>query len=217
MSWTKRDPKRSYQCDGTQLKKIRSSRGWSQRLLAQKAGYSERLISKAEANGQVTVDALEILAQTLTTDAEPVFPEDLIGSPEGLARSFSYAVYHLQNKMFDRVKHFIHEDVVFYIHGDRTEVPFAGTYRGLDGFETAIETFFRTMEIPEEEKNSRTYDYFTNQDEVVVLGETNIHPVGHPRKEPKPVSQLMRFKDGKLIHFEDRYDISRTGLGDLKD
>ena len=101
MSWTKRDPKRSYQCDGTQLKKIRSSRGWSQRLLAQKAGYSERLISKAEANGQVTVDALEILAQTLTTDAEPVFPEDLIGSPEGLARSFSYAVYHLQNKMFD--------------------------------------------------------------------------------------------------------------------
>ena len=217
MSWTKKELRQSYHCNGELLKKTRTSRNWSQRRLAQHAGYSQRLISKAEAGGRLTVATLEVLAQALSTATHTVFPEELIGSPEALAKTFHYAVHHFQTEMFDRVKHFIDDEVIFHIHGDRAVIPFAGIYEGLDGFRDAIETFFRTMEIPEKEKLSRTYEYFTDHDEVIVLGETNIHPVGHPRQKPKPVSQLMRFRDRKLVHFEDRHDIIGTDSDALGD
>ncbi len=207
MSWTKKESRRSYQCDGQHLRSKRKARNWSQRQLARNAGYSERLISKAEAGGQLTLATLEVLAQTLSTETETVFPEDLIGSPEALARSFHYALHHLQTEMFERVKHFIDDDVVFHIHGRGTEVPFAGVYHGLEGFREAIDIFFRTMEIHTEEEFDETYQYFTNHDEVIILGETNIHPIGQPLKKPKPVSQLMRFVNRKLVFFEDRHDI----------
>lgn len=209
MSWTKQETRRSYQCDGQHLREIRKSRKWSQLEFARHAGYSERLISKAEAGGHLTAAALEVFAQTLTTESSPVFPEDLIVSPEALARSLHYAIHHLQTEMFKRVEHFIDPSVVFHIHGDLSEVPFAGIYRGMDGFQNAIEIFFRTMIVPEDEV-ADSYEYFTDGDEVVVLGNTMIHPVDRPRKEPKPISQLMKFRDGKLFHFEDRYDIGAT-------
>ena len=148
-----------------------------------------------------------MLAQALSTVPHPVFPEDLIGSPEAQAKSFHYAVHHFQTEMFERVKHFIDDEVTFHVHGDISEVPFAGIYHGLEGFREVIEIFFRTMEIPEKEKSNATYQYFTDHDEVIILGETNIHPIGRPPKVPKPVSQLMRFRDRKLVHFEDRHDI----------
>jgi len=119
--------------------------------------------------------------------------------------------------MFERVKHFIAEDVVFHIHGDPSEIRFAGIHHGLEGFRNAIEIFFQTMEIPEEEKFDSSYDYFTDQDEVIILGKTMIHRIGQPRNEPKPISQLMKFRNGKLVHFEDRYDIGEANLGDPTD
>ena len=210
MSWTKKELRRSYQCDGKHLRDRRKAREWSQQQFARQAGYSERLISKAEAGGHLTVATLEVLAQTLSIESSPVFTEDLIASPEALARSFHYAVHHLQTEMFERVQHFIDENVVFHIHGDPTEVTFAGIYHGLPGFRKAIELFFRTMCVPGEELES-SYEYFTSDDEVVILGETMIHPIGQPREEPTPISQLMKFRDGKLVHFEDRYDIGEAG------
>jgi hypothetical protein len=166
------------------------------------------LVSKAEAGGQLTVATLEVLAQTLNTETTPVYPEDLIGSPEALAKSFHYAIHHFQTNMFERVKHFIDDEVTFVIHGDVAEVPLAGIYEGLSGFQSAIETFFHTMEIPEEEKLNRSYQYFTSQNEVIILGETYIHPIDKPRTTPQPVSQLMRFRDRKIVHLEDRHDIT---------
>ena len=142
-----------------------------------------------------------------------MFPEDLIVSPEAVARYFHYAIHHLQTKMFDRVEHLIDSDIILHIHGDVSEVPFAGSYHGLTGFRNAIEIFFQTMTIPEDEVGD-SYEYFTAGEEVIILGETTIHPVGQPRETPKPISQLMKFRDGKLVHFEDRHDIGRPSQHD---
>ena len=213
MSWTKRDLKRSYPCNTQLLKYLREQKNWSQRKLAEVAGYSERLIGKVESGGSVATSTIEVLAKALNSDRIPVCPEDLISDPVALAKAFTQAFHELQRDMISKIRDFVEEQAVFRILGDPdsvTSVPFAGSHQGIGEFACAINKFFDTFELVEDEDGSsrtqfQSFNYLAQGNDVIVWGEAWVQPIGTKAERLIPVTQLLRFRGGKLYHFEDRF------------
>lgn len=65
---------------GKRLKRFRKLRGWTQQELADRSGYCDRLIRKAERGGPISMEALQVLAMTLCDDGLIVTANDLNGS-----------------------------------------------------------------------------------------------------------------------------------------
>ena len=210
MSWTKRDPKRSYPCNTQLLKYLREQRNWSQRKLAEVSGYSERLIGKVESGGSVAASTIEVLAKALSSESIPVCPEDLISDPVALAKAYSEAFHELQRDMIGKIRSFVDQEAVFQIVGDPVSFPFVGCHRGIDEFESAINNFFDVFEVVDNQDGSirtqtENFFYVAQGNDVVVWGETWIQPIGTKAESPIPITQRLRFRGGKLYYFEDRF------------
>ena len=221
MSWTRQDLKRSYPCNAELIKYLCENRNWSQRKLAEVAGYSERLIGKVESGGSVATATIEILAKAFSSTGCEVYPEDLISDPVAQAKTFVEAFYELQRDMVGGIRHLLDDEVVFHFLGDPKSVPFAGTHHGVDEFTNAINRFFDKFEIVENPDGAvktnikNDFRFIAQGKEVVVWGEAWIQPVGSIADKPVPVTQRMRFRRGKLFEFEDRFDLGGS-LSDWK-
>ena len=205
MSWTKRELKRSYPCNGKLLKQLRQQAGLSQRKLAKQSGYCDRLISKAEAGGSVAISTLEVLAQTLSTKARVVFVEELTTDPIAIAKSFTHALYKHRDNFIERISHLVTEDAVFHIAGNPSKDRYAGVHYGIKGFKFAMDEYFRVMEVSANVDYSQWYEYFAVNDDVVVWGQSWFHPKGAPHKAPVAITQRLKFRDGKIFSFEERF------------
>ena len=210
MSWTKRDLKRSYPCNTQLLKYLREQRNWSQRKLAEVAGYSERLIGKVESGGSVATSTIEVLAKALNSESIPVCPEDLISDPVALAKAYTKAFHELQRDMIGRIRCFTEDQAVFHVLGDPMSIPLAGIHEGIDEFAIAINKFFDVFEILDNEDGSirtqtESFDYVAQGNDVVVWGKTWIQPIGIKAQSPVPIAQRLRFRGGKLYCVEDRF------------
>ncbi|QEG20845.1 helix-turn-helix domain-containing protein [Mariniblastus fucicola] len=217
MSWTRQELKQSFTCNGAYIKYLRKRMGWSQRELKIASGYSERLISKAEANGSIVLATLVDLAQALSTPQEIVRPEQLVFDPIAIAKSITHATYVLQRNMFTRMQHMIADDFVLEAIGDPKQFPFVGRYEGVDGFREAIDRFFSCMEVPANVDHTQWYDYFhcpKNENVVVVWGQSWIHPIGSPLDSPLDITQRIEIRNDKVCYFENRYDASLSSTVD---
>ena len=209
MSWTKRELKQSFRCHGSQIKQLRKRKGWSQEQLVEASGYSIRLISKAESSGRIALNTLVDLAEALGTSNKIVRPEQLIFDPVRLCRLITHATYVLQRDSFDYMKHLIADDFVLDAVGDSQQFPFVGQYHGVEGFRRALDLFYQHMEVPPNVDYTKWYRYYPNENDenqVVVWGKSWIHPIGKPLESPLDVTQRVRFRNGKLCYFENRYD-----------
>jgi transcriptional regulator with XRE-family HTH domain len=200
----------SFACDPLVVRQFRERRGWTQATLAEKSGYSLRLISKIESGETASRQSIEDIAEALTTADERVTVEDLISSPVGLARQYIAAIHTHQANMVDVIKHFLDDEVVFKMAGDPAVIPFAGTYHGLEGVRELTRRFFMCLEVPAGYDHAPHYSYTCNGTDVLVWGKSWLHPVGMPMGEPMPVSHLMRFRNGKLVLFDDHFDTHRA-------
>ncbi len=203
MAWTRTDLPRSYPCNTSFLKFYRDQRNWTQKQLADRVGYSERLIRKAEAGKNVSVATIDELATALSSDDATIYPEDLVTCHESLARVFTDAWYSKQRCLTDAIKNFVHPDTVFHILGDHRYLPFVGRYRGLGDFSAAADDFFSMTEVPNGPEHKTYYKHVTRGLEVAVWGTSWIHPTGAPLPQPIPITQRFRFKRGKLHTFVD--------------
>jgi transcriptional regulator with XRE-family HTH domain len=70
--------KRYSPVNGSHLRSLRQSRGWTQVEFGRLAGYSERLIRKAESGGNLLLETIEDLATALSQTNEVVSSESLI-------------------------------------------------------------------------------------------------------------------------------------------
>ena len=213
MTWTKRQLKQSFPCNGAYIKYLRKRKGWSQRQLVQASGYSVRLVSKAESNGRIVLATLVDLAQALSTDTEVVRPEQLIFDPIAVAKFLTYATYVLQRNMYSRLCHIITDDFVLESIGDPERFPFVGRYEGAEGLQAAVDNFFSCMEVPPSVDHAKWYDYYTHREDpnvVVVWGKSWIHSINEPVGAPLDVTQKITFRDGKVSRIENRYDASAT-------
>jgi len=69
---------RSFAVSGPLLRALRAGRGWTQQEAAAKAGFSDRLIRKAEAGGTIDSHSIATLAQLYSTPKRRLTTRDLL-------------------------------------------------------------------------------------------------------------------------------------------
>ena len=206
VTWTKKDLKRSYACNMDLLLQLRERRGWTHAELAKEVGYSVRLLSKAESGKPISTLAIDSLAEAFSTPEETIYPEDLISDPVKLAKEFIYGHYVHQGNLISATRHFLEEELVCYISGDPKVFPFAGEHRGLDAVERTFKLFFSILEAPKNHDYEKCYQFLMDGNEVIVWGDSWLHPIGQPMEQPMRLCMRMKFRRGKLVSYDDRFD-----------
>lgn len=198
----------SFACNGEMIAHFRKKRGYTQKEAAKNAGYSERLIRKAEASGRLSLQALEDLAAALSTKFDQLRAYDLITSPESMVREFWSAYKQHEAEMVSHVQHFLHHAVEIVCAGDPQQIPFAGTFQGPEGLDQWIRTFFATLSRPD--PNHFQPEYLASGKRVVTWGE---ELAVAPGLDPRPMCVIHRFDfdDGKLVRFENMFDTHGGG------
>lgn len=203
MAWTRTNLPRSYPCNTSFLKFYRNRRNWTQKQLAERVGYSERLIRKAEAGQSISIETIDELATALSSADTKIYPEDLITCQESIARLFTEAWYTKQGDIATAIKDFVHPNTLFHIVGDQRHLSFVGRYRGLTNFSRVASQLSRIEEVSTRH-NCKTYFKHVAQGlEVAVWGWAWIDPTGAPSHQPIPITQRFRFERGKLHTFVD--------------
>lgn len=196
----------SVACNAEMLKYLREQRGWTQEELAHRAECSDRLVRKAESGQPVQRQSIASFAAALDSAEHPVHPDDLTSDPVALAKKYTEALHVHQANLVDAIRHFLDDEVVFRISGDPTVVPFAGEHRGVEAIDRGFKLFFSILELPENHDFTKHHRYIAQGTDVVIWGESYLHPKGQPMAKPMSISNLLRFRRGKLYHFEDNYD-----------
>ncbi|MCO6042324.1 transcriptional regulator [Aeoliella sp. ICT_H6.2] len=209
MPWQEPPQQKAYACNGELVAFLRQKRGWTQRELAQESGYSERLVSKAEASQSISASTVADLADTLATPREPVHPEDLICDPVTLAKAYIAAEYEHPGNNVEKIRHFLDEDLVTRLNGDPEVIPFAGEHYGIDGLERAYSIFFSIIEPPANHDWRPWYKFACHGNEVIVWGQNWMGPIGQPLTQPMQLVHRFVFQRGKLVLSEVLFDAAQ--------
>lgn len=198
--------KRTYVCNAETLVFLRERKGWTQQELAAASGYSERLISKAESGGSISTPAIEVLAETLSSEGYAVYWEDLVSDPVAVAKEYIATTYRNPKELFARLRRYMDEDIVVRFAGDPAVLPFAGEFRGLAEVERCMSTFFAVIEAPPNHDFEACHTYLAQGKDVIIWGDSWLHPIGMPLTEPVKICNRLSFRRGKLCLLEDLYD-----------
>lgn len=148
---------------GESLRDLRIMRGLTQAELARRAGYSERLVRKAEAGGALSLSTIEDLAEALSRQEHKVVPSDLCSFPEAIARKFVDCYDEHQQLMLNYCADLLAKDFVFDCAGEPGSLV-AGEWRGVVGFQAWLDKLFAIVQRPR--RNSLQASYMTAQDSV---------------------------------------------------
>ncbi|WP_425397135.1 nuclear transport factor 2 family protein [Aeoliella sp.] len=207
MGWKQQPAGRSLQCNGETIRHHREHHGWTQQQLAQRAGYSARVVAKAEANGTLRPDTIDHLADALSTAARPVHPEDLVFSPKAIARQIMENYARYEKDCSRHCHEFLADDFELIVPGDASVLPFCGTYHGRDGFDKFWENFFSVMERHDKDIILRTMRVFAEGNNVVIFTRECGSFVGQPGPHTStPLAFLFEFERGKLKRMEDHFN-----------
>lgn len=125
---------------GERLREIRKQCGWTQFELASRSGYCERLVRKAELNGRVSEETLEVLAITLSTPNNPVTVADLTLTPQSVPVDFYQAIYRPDPKNLIRLEAFVVNDLIIDCSAVDQSLPMNGIYCGKNGLHEWYDT-----------------------------------------------------------------------------
>jgi transcriptional regulator with XRE-family HTH domain len=131
---------RGIQVQGEYLRYLRKLRGWTQQDLAERAGYCDRLIRKAERDGFLMPETIEVLAQTLSTPEAHIEPNLLWLLPKTkiwlLLRLLRGEVQVTESA----ISAVATESVMVTCKGPEC-IPFAGDFLGLPGMRCWLQLF----------------------------------------------------------------------------
>jgi transcriptional regulator with XRE-family HTH domain len=122
--------------NGQRLQTLRQSAGLTQEELAEKAGYSDRLIRKAEASGPLRKSTIADLADALSTTAQKVTSDDLVFSHELIARDIAAFILNGSLSPPDVLSDLLHPRFVLRVAGQDLGIPFAGVIKGASACES---------------------------------------------------------------------------------
>lgn len=202
--WAKGPNRKSLPVNGELIRDLRKTRGLTQEQLAELAGYSPRLIRKAESGRSLNADTVEVIAEALSTPAAPVSPETLTADLRAMVRAFSVSYAHDEIELVSQVKSIFAPNVIYKMAGDPELIPFAGEYHGRGGVDQWARNFFNTFERPVKDMYRPTlYQAGTSvlavgHDAVVIPGFKDIsHSITVLRYE---------FERGKVVLVDNDYD-----------
>ena len=194
--------------NGHRVQSLRQSAGMTQEELAQKAGYSDRLVRKAEASSPLRKSTIADLADALSTATQKVTIDDLMFCPEII--SIDIAAFLLNGSMTSTVpvEDLIHPRFVLTVAGHELSIPFAGAHNGA----TACESFrghlmraFNTIEYKPHQTRC-----FTAAGETCVQAITLMQSLSKSLEPPSAMEiwwfLKTRFEASRLLSIELHYD-----------
>ncbi len=197
-------------CSGGLVSQLRIKLGWSQDDLADRTGFTARLIRKAESGQVVSRFTVETLATAFRDQGLDVDLADLEMDPPTIARRFVECMYTERAGVIDALQEHIDDEVVFQFAGDPAVFPFAGRHIGINAARKAFHLFYSVIQPPETTSDLDDFQFLSTGRGALVWGKTWAHPIGMPMNEPITLAIRMDSNGGKLIHFDDRFD---TAMG----
>lgn len=131
---------RGVQVQGDYLRFLRQSRGWTQMELADRAGYCERLIRKAEKHGYLMPETIEVIAESLSSPERSVPASSLWYSPRGRIDLFSQMLRGQLRIKKSKIASIATDSIVIVSRGSK-DVPFAGKFHGHSGLNEWLQRF----------------------------------------------------------------------------
>ncbi len=151
---------RDLQIDGDRIRTRRLQLGWTQQELAERAGYCDRLIRKAERGEYLSPAASRILAETLSDDGYVFKFSEILHSERRAMDWISNELFGRHKSQqsalaLDELKLCISSSVVVECVIATPDVPFGGHAQGMNGLSDWITTF-RGCVVPVSEQESAT-------------------------------------------------------------
>lgn len=116
--------------NGQRLQKLRQLAGMTQEQLAEKAGYSERLVRKAEASSPLRKSTIADLAAALSSGEQRLTVDDLVFSHESVSTDMAAFLLHGSMALAESFQELIHPRFTLTVAGHELNIPFAGTHSG---------------------------------------------------------------------------------------
>lgn len=195
--------------NGRELRQQRLARGWTQLMLAKKAGYSERLVRKAELGGTLDVATIQNLAEALSTPNDIVPAESLTLDIAAIARKWVETFDTFKIDMLSEMAPFFSEDFVFECPGDPQMAPFVGIWVGVVGLQQWLNQFFGFFD-----KNLNVEVEYAVGEETVIARWLAICTYQGVECPPVRINMTFRFKDGMISRIVDDYD-THTGVVEI--
>ena len=184
------------------LRGLRIKRGWSQKELAEKAGYTDRLVRKAEFGGKLDVDTIRNIAEALSTLDEKITLDSLTNDVLSVAKTFMQFFDERGAGMVPAINHYIAPDFVLHVTSAVDSLPLQGTFNGQQGLQEFLDLFFGTFSRV---TNSLAPLYAVGTDFVVARYTDTLHaPDQHD--EIVQVYRHFHFRDGLLSIIDDLYE-----------
>ena len=187
--------------NGRELRNCRLARGWTQSQLAKSAGYTERLIRKAEKGGTLDIATIQNLAEALSSPDKVVLPESLTLDIAAIARKWVEGFENLEARMLPEIEPFLTDDFEFVCPGEPGTVPFIGTWKGSAGMQQWLDLYFSLFQ----RHKSTGVEYMVGDNTVVArwLESGTFQGVACA---PVRINMHFRFVNGLIAHIEDDYD-----------
>lgn len=206
--------RRSEPVVGWKLRDLRRKLGWTQEELAANAGYTARLVRKAEGSGNLHPDTIEVLAETLSTDQLVVNPEDLIVCPVNVISQYVGDYRGRERQMVADFQTHLDPLLDCFIAGDPEQIPFAGTWHAADGYDQFWGRYFELFSRP---------DKAIYQPQIICEGNKGV-AIGHEAVFVKELAvqtsswvvinfEFCRGRVSRIEHYFDTQDTARRLRG----
>lgn len=176
-------------------------RGMTQYQLARVAGYTERLVRKAEKGGRLDVVTIRNLAGALSMFGQSVSADSLCLDNLSIAKLWVKGFDNLGDQMWSLLEPHLSDEFAFYCSGNRLTTPFAGTFNRTAGLRDWLQAYFAVIA-----RNPCQELEFTVGTDTVVARWLETGSIRGVSFGPIRISMYFRFQAGLIIRMDKDYD-----------
>lgn len=177
--------------NGKKIQSLRLQCGWTQRDLARIAGYSVRVIRKAEATGSLKLQTVNDLSHAFQSRGIEIASEDLIIDQTSVAKEIVDSFDNLGYGMLDRCGKYLALNLEINCVANRTKFPFAGSWKGAGAMQSFLSAFFSQFT---RKPGTLAPTYLVAKDRVVARFDETVYTRGH---------EVPQFFVNLHLHFND--------------
>ncbi len=183
------------------MKELRVARGWTQAELARRAGYTVRVVGKAEGGNRLDIETIDAIAQALSQMDGKVTARQLMLDIKSIAAQFIEALDRYGADLVSHIEHHLAPDFVWICPGDPAVAPFIGTWHGAEGLRKFFAIYcsiFRRLPAAE-------VTFAVAEDAVIVRYLESAY-MGDQLCGPIRINMHFKFRDGLIVRIDDDYD-----------
>lgn len=192
-------------CNSSVLIRLRQDLGWTQFDLAVNAGYSERLVRKAEAGKPIAQRTICGLRDAFRQAGQKITLDELLQNPVLLAGQFLKQLFAAGSLVISRSADFIDADATFEFAGNPSVFAFSGQHHGTAAACQAFEAFSRHFQLPRPSAAEHFQVHATGHG-AIAWGNLPVTDDDHSNSLPIQMAIRFDFHHGKLRRYEHLFD-----------